>query len=140
MFSDGSSVTANSVKFSIDHILNLGTNSNYLAQLSTIDHVDVVDDYTVAIVTKEPFAALLGQLADPGPRIISEDAGSGAVEDYGRNPLGSGPYMLQEWLSGQSVELVPNPHYYGDAPKKAGISCDSHPREAQDRQLLKVAK
>jgi peptide/nickel transport system substrate-binding protein len=61
-------------------------------------------------------------LADPGPRIVKPDAAQGAVEDYGRNPVGSGPYMLSEWNPGQSVELLPNPHFYGEAPNNGGVS------------------
>jgi len=122
MFSDGTPVTAEAVKFSIERILDPEVNSRYQAQLSAIERVDVVDDHTVNIVTSAPFAPLLGQLADPGPRIINPAAASGAVEDYGRNPVGSGPYMLDSWTPGQSVELVPNSHYYGDPPKNAGIS------------------
>lgn len=121
-FSDGSPVTANDVKFSFDRILDPKTNSRYRAQLSAIGHVDAVDDTTVAIVTKAPFSALLGQLADPGPRIVQPEAASGAVEDYGRRPVGSGAYMLKSWTPGQSVELVPNPHYYGTPVKNAGVS------------------
>lgn len=122
MFSDGSPVTAGSVKFSFDRILNPENNSRYLRQLEPITEVEVVDDYTVAIHTAEPFAALDEVLSDPGPRIIQEEAAQGALEDYGRNPVGSGPYMLEEWIPGQSVELVPNPHYFGGPPQNAGIS------------------
>lgn len=32
------------------------------------------------------------------------------------NPLGAGPYMVQEWVRGDHLTLVPNPHYHGDAP------------------------
>ena len=123
MFSDGTPVTAEAVKFSIDRILDPEVNSRYQPQLSAIERVDVVDEYTVNIVTSAPFAPLLGQLADPGPRIVQPEAAtSGSIEDYGRNPVGSGPYMLESWTPGQSVELVPNPHYYGEAPRNAGIS------------------
>lgn len=122
MFSDGTPVTAEDVKFSFERILDPEVNSRYAAQLAPIERVDAVDDHTVAIVTATPFAASLGQLADPGPRIVKPDAAQGAVEDYGRNPVGSGPYMLSEWNPGQSVELLPNPHFYGEAPNNGGVS------------------
>ncbi|MDQ3654913.1 MAG: ABC transporter substrate-binding protein [Chloroflexota bacterium] len=122
MFSDGTPVTAESVKFSIERIITPENNSRYLAQLASIERVDAVDEHTVAIVTSTPFSALLGQLADPGPRIVQPEAAAGAIEDYGRAPVGSGPYMLTSWTPGQSVELAPNPHFYGEAPKNGGIS------------------
>ena len=32
------------------------------------------------------------------------------------NPMGAGPYMVQEWVRGDHLTLVPNPNYHGDAP------------------------
>ena len=121
-FSDGTPVTADAVKFSFERILAPENNSRYRAQLAPITRVEAVDDHSVAIVTATPFSVLLGQLADPGPRIVQPAAAKGAIEDYGRKPVGSGPYMLSKWTPGQSVELVPNPHFYGEAPKNSGIS------------------
>jgi peptide/nickel transport system substrate-binding protein len=33
------------------------------------------------------------------------------------NPIGTGPYMVGEWKRGESLTFVPNPNYWGDAPK-----------------------
>jgi len=123
MFSDGTPVHASDVKYSLDRILNPDNNSNYISQMSAVESVEVIDDFTVTIHTSTPFSALDEILSDPGPRILQEAAASaGALEDYGRNPVGSGAYMLESWTPGQSIELVPNPHYYGEAPKNAGLS------------------
>ncbi len=37
-------------------------------------------------------------------------------DDYGHNPIGSGPYVLKQWDPGQQVIVVANPGYYGEAP------------------------
>lgn len=36
---------------------------------------------------------------------------------FGRAPVGNGPYRVSRWESGQYIELVPNPAWYGSAPR-----------------------
>ncbi len=33
--------------------------------------------------------------------------------DYGRNPIGSGPYKFVQWDEGQQLIVEANPYYYG---------------------------
>ncbi len=42
---------------------------------------------------------------------------TGGTGDLLSTPLGSGPYMLKEWVRGDHMTLVPNPNYWGEAPK-----------------------
>lgn len=41
---------------------------------------------------------------------------NGYRDDYGRQPLGSGPYQLVEWQEGEQLIVERNPYFYGDAP------------------------
>ncbi len=36
--------------------------------------------------------------------------------EYGRKPVGSGPYMVENFIGGEGFRLVPNPSYSGDYP------------------------
>src|ERR1700744_2443890 len=62
-FQDDEPFNAAAVKANLDRDRTLPT-SNRKSELASVDHVDVIDDYTVAIVLKQPDAALLATLTD----------------------------------------------------------------------------
>jgi ABC-type transport system substrate-binding protein len=114
-FSDGTPVTAEAVKFSFDRIQNPETKSNVATLLAPIERTEVIDPATVRIVTRGPFAPLLANLSEPGPKILQPAAVQQWGKDYGQHPLGSGPYRLHEYVPGERTVLVRNPHYFGKA-------------------------
>jgi len=66
------------------------------------------DDSTVVVNLDEPFAPFLSLLALPAARVVDLSAGSPAE---GTVPAGSGTWTLSEWLRGDRLTLVPNPHH-----------------------------
>ena len=64
---NGREVKAADVKYSLERF---AAKSGFRARFADVDHIDVVDDYTVKIVTKHPFAPLLLQLATPSHNVI----------------------------------------------------------------------
>ncbi|WP_314652139.1 ABC transporter substrate-binding protein [Slackia exigua] len=112
-FTDGEPLTASDVAFTINETK---VTPNAEADLSSVSKAVVVDDATVEIHMAKPNNTLLYTLAVLG--IVPEHAYG---EDYGRNPIGSGRYMLEQWDKGQQVILKANPDYYGDAPKMERI-------------------
>ncbi|WP_165045626.1 ABC transporter substrate-binding protein [Adlercreutzia sp. ZJ138] len=106
-FTDGEPLTATDVAFTINSI---ATGEASECDLSMVDETVVVDNTTVEIRLKKPFNALLYTLAVVG--IVPEHAYG---NDYGKNPIGSGRYVLEQWDQGQQVILRANPDYYGDA-------------------------
>ncbi|MBA8906068.1 ABC transporter substrate-binding protein [Aminobacter ciceronei] len=113
-FSDGSPFNADSVKFTLERILDPKTASPNRAKVAEISKVDVVDDYIVKITTRKPYAPLLENLATYHLAMLSRSATSKySVLEYGMKPVGTGPYMLESYdISGETV-LVRNPNYYG---------------------------
>lgn len=113
-FSDGSPFNADSVKFTLERILDPKTASPNRAKVAEISQVDVVDDYTVKISTRRPYAPLLENLATYHLAMLSRGATSKySVLEYGMHPVGTGPYMLESYdISGETV-LVRNPNYHG---------------------------
>jgi peptide/nickel transport system substrate-binding protein len=107
-FSDGEPVTAADAAFTINGIK---TNEAAELDLSSVKEAVATDDYTLEVRMERPDNTLLYSLAVMG--IVPEHAyGS----DYGSAPIGSGPYMLEQWDRGQQVILKANPDYYGEAP------------------------
>lgn len=81
-------------------------------RMGPVEDIVVVDEFTLRLEMKEPFAPLMNwvswlswaQPVDPG---LVEEHG----DNYGRNPGSTGPYMFDNWVTGQSVRLVRNPDY-----------------------------
>lgn len=108
-FSDGIKLSAQDVAFTIQGI---SKNPGSEVDLSMIADAYAPDDLTLIIEMNRPFNALLYTLAVVG--IVPEHAYD---ENYGRKPIGSGRYLLEQWNEGEQIIFKSNPHYYGDAPK-----------------------
>lgn len=82
--------------------------------------IEAVDQYTVKFTLCNPDPAFLSKVAFPVFAIQSaaylEKTGGGG-EQLLNNPLGTGPYMVKEWVRGDHLTLVPNPNYWGDTPR-----------------------
>ena len=77
----------------------------------------VIDDYKVQIGTYRPYGPLLTHLAHPAASILNEKAVNEKGADYGQNPVGTGPFMLSKWNTGDSIELVRFEEYHGTPAK-----------------------
>ncbi len=45
--------------------------------------------------------------------VPSAERANGYSDQYGRHPLGSGPYQLVEWQEGEQLIVERNPYFYG---------------------------
>src|SRR4051812_34375961 len=109
-FHDGTPFNAEAVKYTYDRLKDPKTAATEaVARLGVLDHVDVVDATTVNFVTKAPYADFVLALTDPGTAIVSPTAAQkGQVADFGRNPVGTGPYKFVEWQGTEAAVAVPN--------------------------------
>lgn len=121
-FHDGTPFNAEAVKFNFDRMLDEehphhDTGPFPLAFFfSSIDTVEAVDDLTVKMTLSEPFAPLLSNLAYPTGLIVSPAAVEEGGADYGRAPVGTGPFQFAEWKSNELVAVEKNPEYWDGAP------------------------
>ena len=121
-FHDGTPFNAEAVKFNFDRMLNedhpyYDTGPFPLSfYFSSIQETRVVDEYTVQLVLGEPFAPLISNLAYPTGLLVSPAAVREHGSDYGRNPVGTGPYQFVEWESNTQVTVVKNEEYWAGAP------------------------
>lgn len=113
-FHDGTPMTADDVVYSINRTIEKGWAADMTA---AIDKVEKVDDYTVKLILKKPFGAMIGSLASPYFSIMSkayaEENGEDAVE---RKPMGTGAYKFVEWVAGDHIAVEANEEYWGGAP------------------------
>jgi len=80
-----------------------------------IKSIEAVDQYTVKFTLCNPDPAFLSKVAFAAFGIQSAAylEKTGGTGDILSTPLGSGPYMLKEWVRGDHMTLVPNPYYRG---------------------------
>jgi ABC-type transport system substrate-binding protein len=82
-----------------------------------IKSIEAVDDTTVKFTMCAPDPAFPAKIAFSSVAIQSakhlQETGGRPLE----NALGTGPYMVQEWVRGDHLTLVPNPNYWGEPPK-----------------------
>lgn len=79
--------------------------------------IKVIDDTKFEIILEKPYAPFIQCLATPYASIFPEKACREAGENWGKQPIGSGPFKLESWIKGEEVLLVKNPHYSGEATK-----------------------
>lgn len=109
-FSNGDPVTAEDVKFSIER--SASPQNAYSFLFTAIKSVDIIDDRTVQITLKQPYAPFLANLALFTASIVPKEVVEELGDEFGQNPVGSGPFMLQEFKKGVHSILVRNPFYW----------------------------
>ena len=129
LFHNGEELTASDVEFTLLRALE-STHVGHIVGAIDPDGIEVVDDYTIRIATKEPFAPILAHLAHTASSILNETAVTEGGDDYGQNPVGTGPYQFDSWMSGDRVELVRFEDYHGAAAPIARVIIRNVPENA----------
>jgi peptide/nickel transport system substrate-binding protein len=94
-FHDGEPLDAEAAKFSIKRHMNV-PGSFRKSELSSVDHVEVVDPLTIKLVLKTPFAPLIAQLTDRAGMMLSPKAVKEEGDKFGLHPVCAGPYKFVE--------------------------------------------
>jgi peptide/nickel transport system substrate-binding protein len=112
-FSDGTPLTAQVFKETFERILNPDTGATVAASLiGGIQSISTPDEHTLIIELAAPSAPFLRNLASEGyMQPLSMAAIEKSGDDYGRNPVGVGPYKFKEWVTGQSITLEINEEF-----------------------------
>ncbi len=117
-FHDGSPFDAHAFKWNLDRMMDLDQSSPRRAELLPyLEAVEAVNADTVKIRLhnpSRPFVPLLaserlGMVASPA---AVEKYGGGREGNYGRNPVGTGPFRFDKWIPGESVSLTRNKEYW----------------------------
>ena len=108
-FSDGTPVTAEDVAFSVGLWQE---NVSWQSLYSAISGAKAVDEHTVVVRMNRPSTFTLAWIANGSAVVVPKDFGGKSREEFFKQPIGAGPFQIEEWVPGQSLTLVPNPHYY----------------------------
>lgn len=110
-FTDGSPFNAEAVKFTFERLQKVGSKSPISPTFKNVTSMETKDDLTFVMNMKEPYAPIFHDLAVSYAGILSPAAVKAANDDIGRTTVGTGPYKLKEWQTGQTVVLERNADY-----------------------------
>lgn len=113
VFSDGTPVDAAAIKANIEHLQDpaTGSSTGYLA-VRQVSSVEVVSAQVVRFNLTRPDAALLESLAQPWTAIESPAGLARGTEANCLAPIGSGPFVVTQWVKQDSVTLARNATYH----------------------------
>ncbi|MDR7543089.1 MAG: ABC transporter substrate-binding protein [Armatimonadota bacterium] len=112
-FHDGTVFNAAAVKFTFDRAFDPRTPARWASLAGPIKGAEVVDDYTVDIVTTEPYAPLIYSVAMVYAGIVSPAAVQRLGAEFSRRPVGTGPFKFEEWRANDRISVTRNDDYWG---------------------------
>ncbi|MBA2938646.1 ABC transporter substrate-binding protein [Paenibacillus sp. CGMCC 1.16610] len=111
-FQDGTPFNAEAVKYSYDRILDPATKAaNASALLKPYKSSEVIDEYTIKINLESPSVAFLGNLSQAMLGIVSPTAAKKYGDQFGKNPVGTGPFKFVKWDDNSEIKVERNPDY-----------------------------
>lgn len=115
-FHNGDDFTAEDVKFTLDRIIDPESTSPFKFYVTGFQSVEVIDDYTVKIVTDKPSPLVPLNMVKVHivPARYVQQQGD---EAFAQNPVGTGPFKFVEWVRDDHISLEANPDYWDGAPK-----------------------
>ena len=130
VFSNGSALTASDVKYSFERLL-IAANENTDIPLEVaggdelmngkakeLTGFEVLDDTHFAVTLKAPNAGFTAELSSPAMSIVDAETME-SVKNFGSEPadtIGSGPYVVTEWIANDHYTLEYNDKYWGAEP------------------------
>ncbi|QPC43559.1 ABC transporter substrate-binding protein [Kaustia mangrovi] len=125
-FHNGREMTADDVKYSLERVIDPKTQSPGAGffgaiegfealnsgEADTLSGVEAVDDYTVRITLSRPDATFLHVMALNFAHVVPKEAVEEWGQDFGKHPVGTGAYSMEEWTLGQRVVFARNEDYY----------------------------
>lgn len=116
-WTDGVEFTADDVMFGFNTIINKKTPTAYNEDFLQVKQAEVLDKYTFRVTYGKPFAPALASWGNlvvlPKHLLEGKDL---TKSEFGRDPVGMGPYKLTNWVTGQELILDSNHDYFEGRP------------------------
>ncbi len=117
-FHDGTAFTAQAVKWNLDRIMDPEQLSVRRSEIAPhLAGVQALDNQTLELQLNQPFRPLLPTMGSDRLGFLVSPAGvekyeGGREGDFGKNPVGTGPFKFVEWVVGQRQVLERNDDYW----------------------------
>lgn len=102
-FHDGTTMTTEDVAYSLNRTIASPNTQKFTGVFSG---AEVVDDSTVKVLLKNPYAPFLYCIGNPCMAIVSKAAAEKLGDDFAKAPVGTGAYKYVDWVSGQKMTLT----------------------------------
>jgi len=102
----------------------VGANSFAKGESETVAGLKKIDDRTLEVELTEPDRDFLTRLTVLSTAVVAPEAVARYGEQFGSHPVGTGPFKLKNWISGEYLVLERNPSYgqgNGWQPKAAAV-------------------
>ncbi len=110
-------LTSDDVKFSMERIMDPAAKSSYTAQYQDVAKVEAPNPLTVVIHLKRPSGGFTDKVAAFNQGwIVNRKAVTALGEKYQTNPIGTGPFIFENWTPGTEVNLQSNRAYFEGKP------------------------
>lgn len=117
-FSNGDTLDAKAVKYSIDRVRKVGGGGGPAGLLGSLDRVETQGERGVTFRLTKPDATFPFVLSTPAMSIVDPSAYPADSARTDGKVTGSGPYVLKSYADGSKAELVRNDNYQGFADRK----------------------
>ncbi len=112
LFHNGREMTADDVVWSVEHAMDAEAGHSLSDRFTTATGATAIDDYTVEINYSEPTASILDGIAR---LFIYPQEAADTIETV---PVGTGPFVFQEWVPGDHMTAVANENYWREGEPK----------------------
>lgn len=112
VFHDGTPFNAEAVKFNFDRIMDPATASqSAISALQPYASSEVLGEFEIRVTLSEPSAIWLRNIATGPVGMLSPTAVAALGDQIARAPVGSGPFVITQWIDKESVTMVRNDAY-----------------------------
>ncbi|MDR3258211.1 MAG: ABC transporter substrate-binding protein [Fusobacteriaceae bacterium] len=116
-FHNGDELTSEDVKFSLERASKAPASLSFFGN---VEKIEIIDPYTVNIITKAPYGPLLNSLAHSTGSIINKKYTESGTDTFFK-PIGTGPFIFESWKAGDRVVLTTNKNYFNGPSSVEGL-------------------
>ncbi len=109
--SAGNPITADDVVFSYEECLNNGSGNQHTALTGNMDSIEKTGDYTVELACNKEAAGAVERMMSR-VHVVSKKAYEESGDCMRTQPVGTGAYLVESWVTGSSLTLVKNEDYW----------------------------